>query len=289
MVTKGEGMMAADGVSSDVDQNQIDEANSAFWNELCGTQLAQSLGITDDSMESLRRFDAWYMDFYPYLETHIPFQSFSGQKVLEVGLGYGTVAQRIADSGAIYSGLDIAAGPVDMANRRLATTNAEGAAVCGSILDAPFPDAEFDYVVAIGSLHHTGALDRALCEVHRLLKPGGGATVMVYNAASYRQWALSPLKTLRRRWSDPARYVSHNEADERMRGAYDVNAAGAGAPQTEFVTRSELTYLTRDFASCDIVAENIGSESVLRFLPRPIACRLLGPYIGLDLYCRLVK
>ncbi|MPY73456.1 MAG: methyltransferase domain-containing protein [Alphaproteobacteria bacterium] len=270
-------------------QKQIDQANSAFWNELCGTQLAQSLGITDDSMESLRRFDEWYMDFYPYLETHIPFQSFSGQKVLEVGLGYGTVAQRIADSGAIYSGLDIAAGPVAMANRRIAETNAKGTAVRGSILDAPFPDAAFDYVVAIGSLHHTGALDRALREVHRLLKSGGGATVMVYNGTSYRQWVLSPFKTLRRKMSDPARYVSHNETDERMRRAYDANAAGSGAPQTEFAARAELAYLARDFARCDITAENIGAESILKYLSRPTACRLFGPYLGLDLYCKLVK
>ncbi|MFZ2102303.1 MAG: class I SAM-dependent methyltransferase [Oricola sp.] len=289
MVTNDEGKKVAEGASLDAAQKNIDEANSTFWDELCGTQLAQSLGIADDSMENLRRFDAWYMDFYPYLETHIPFRTFSGRKVLEIGLGYGTVAQRIAESGAVYSGLDIAAGPVDMANRRLRESNAKGEALRGSILKAPFADASFDYVVAIGSLHHTGALDRALREVHRLLKAGGGATVMVYHAASYRQWALGPLKTLRRKMADPARYVSHNEADERMRRAYDANAAGGGAPQTEFVTRAELAHLARDFARCDITAENIGAESVLKYLPRRTACRLFGRHLGLDLYCRLVK
>lgn len=288
-MANNENRKTAGPVSSVSDQNQVDHANSTFWNELCGTQLAQSLGITDDSIQNLRRFDEWYMNFYPYLETHIPFRSFSGRKVLEVGLGYGTVAQRIADNGAIYTGLDIAEGPVDMANRRLARSNAKGAAIRGSILDAPFPDAAFDYVVAIGSLHHSGALDQALREVHRLLKPGGGATVMVYNRTSYRQWALGPFGTLRRKMSDPTRYVSHNETDERMRRAYDANAAGSGAPQTEFVTRAELAYLAREFAGCDITAENIGAESVLRYLPRATACRLLGPHLGLDLYCRLVK
>lgn len=275
--------------SSESIQKQVDQANRAFWNELCGTGLAKSLGIADDSVESLRRFDKWYMDFYPYLKNHIPFTRFAGQKVLEVGLGYGTVAQRIAEHGAAYFGLDVAAGPISMANRRLADVNGMGVAIGGSILEAPFPDAAFDYVVAIGSLHHTGALDRALGEVHRLLKPGGGATIMVYNAISYRQFVLNPLKTLRRKMSDPARYVSHNETDERMRRAYDANAAGSGAPQTEFVTRAELAHLARDFSRCEISAENIGGESVLRYLPRSIACRLFGSYLGLDLYCRLVK
>ena len=280
---------ASNSTSSESAQKLVDQANRLFWDELCGTQLARSLGITDDSMESLRRFDEWYMEFYPYLETHIPFQSFFGQKVLEVGLGYGTVAQRIADHGAVYFGLDVAAGPVVMANRRLAQTNGKGIAIRGNILEAPFPDAAFHHVVAIGSLHHTGALDRALHEVHRLLKPGGGATVMVYNATSYRQWILSPFKTLRRRMSDSARYVSHNEADERMRRAYDANAAGSGAPQTEFVTQAELAYLCRGFSRCEIALENIGGESILKYLSRPTACRLFGPYLGLDLYCRLVK
>ena len=39
-----------------------------------------------------------------------------GKKVLEVGLGYGSVAQRIAENGAVYTGLDIAEGPVEMAD-----------------------------------------------------------------------------------------------------------------------------------------------------------------------------
>ncbi|MCB1436631.1 MAG: class I SAM-dependent methyltransferase [Rhodobiaceae bacterium] len=275
--------------SAPAGQARIDEANSAFWNELCGSQLARFLGITDDSPESLRRFDDWYMEFYPYLDTHIPFQSFGGKRVLEVGLGYGTVAQRIAGHGAIYSGLDIAAGPVDMANRRIAGIKAKGTAVKGSILQAPFPDATFDYVVAIGSLHHTGALDRALGEVHRLLKPGGGASIMVYNAASYRQWVFAPVKTLRRLMADPTGYISHNETDPRVRGVYDVNVEGSSAPQTEFVTRAELSHLARAFSRCEIIPENIGGEFVLRYLPRKFACRLFGPYLGLDLYCRLVK
>ncbi len=45
--------------------SRIDAANKSFWDELCGTQLAQSLGVTDDSAESLKRFDDWYFEFYP--------------------------------------------------------------------------------------------------------------------------------------------------------------------------------------------------------------------------------
>ena len=49
-------------------QLEIDQANMAFWDELCGSTDAQSLGITDSSPQTLKLFDDWYMDFYPYLE-----------------------------------------------------------------------------------------------------------------------------------------------------------------------------------------------------------------------------
>ena len=58
----------------------VSKANSEFWNELCGSQLARSIGVIDDSSSSLRKFDNWYLDFYPYLESHIPFEALSGKK-----------------------------------------------------------------------------------------------------------------------------------------------------------------------------------------------------------------
>ena len=47
-----------------------DKKNMKFWEELCGTHMAKKLGITELNSESLARFDNWYFDFYPYLDTH---------------------------------------------------------------------------------------------------------------------------------------------------------------------------------------------------------------------------
>ena len=41
-----------------------EEKNSEFWDELCGSHLAKSLGITDSSVISLKKFDTWYYDFW---------------------------------------------------------------------------------------------------------------------------------------------------------------------------------------------------------------------------------
>ena len=80
-------------VNSKID---YDRANADFWNELCGTNFARELGITDHSLRSLKLFDQAYLEFYPYLLKHVNLARMSGRKVLEVGLGYGTLGQKIS-------------------------------------------------------------------------------------------------------------------------------------------------------------------------------------------------
>ncbi|MEM9060561.1 MAG: class I SAM-dependent methyltransferase [Pseudomonadota bacterium] len=285
--------------SESPNQSEIDAKNAAFWDEMCGSQLAKQLGITDDSPESLKRFDDWYFDFYPYLFLHIPFAEMRGKKVLEIGLGYGTVAQKIAEAGAHYHGLDIANGPVSMARHRAGLVGARDADIRqGSILEPPFAEESLDWVVAIGCLHHTGNLAQAIGNVHTLLRPGGQAMIMVYNAASYRQFRDAFLKTLVRKLSGPFRSYRQPDADDRERGAYDKNAEGEAAPQTEFVTVTELKQLCRAFSTCTITPENIAKEefpklpllrSRIKKMTRNQLCRSFGPWVGLDLYCRVGK
>lgn len=280
-------------------QSETDAKNAAFWEELCGTKRAKDLGVVDNSAESLKKFDDWYMEFYPYLHRHIPFAELKGKDVLEIGLGYGTIAQKIAESGARYHGMDIAAGPVEMARHRCGLVGSEGADVRqGSVLEPVFADNSFDWVVSIGCLHHTGNLTQALRNVHRLLRPGGQAIIMVYSAASYRQFQDAPLKTLMRKLSGPFTSYRQPAADVRERGAYDMNEEGASAPQTEFVTKTELRHMCSDFSTCRIDAENIATQDFFRppFFKRYIKrmtrdqrCQYFGPYFGLDLYCRIGK
>jgi 2-polyprenyl-3-methyl-5-hydroxy-6-metoxy-1,4-benzoquinol methylase len=98
---------------------RTDEKNIAFWDELCGNSQARQLGITDSSPRSLEKFDAWYLELYPYLFDHARLQELDRRDVLEIALGYGSLSQRIAESGARYVGLEIAAGPVEMVRHRL--------------------------------------------------------------------------------------------------------------------------------------------------------------------------
>src|SRR4051794_20860436 len=127
--------------AGDATRRAIDERNAAFWDELCGTGLARSVGIVERSADDLRRFDAAYLGLYPYLTAYLPTPSRAGSRLLEVGLGYGTVGQLLAERGFRYEGIDIANGPVDMMRARLDLLGRDdcGARV-GSALDLPFDD-----------------------------------------------------------------------------------------------------------------------------------------------------
>jgi SAM-dependent methyltransferase len=154
-------------------QQAVDAQNAAFWDTLCGWNLAREAGITGRGEDDLRRFDELYLGFYPYLERYVP-EDFGGKKVLEVGLGYGTLGQLIASRNADYYGVDIAEGPVANMRRRLSWLGLpEDHALQASVLELPFEDGTFDHVYSIGCLHHTGDLERSVDEVHRVLVPGG--------------------------------------------------------------------------------------------------------------------
>ncbi len=211
--------------------------------------------------------------------------------VLEVGLGDGTVSQLIAEAGADYHGLGIAHGPVHMVNHRLSQSNLKGRAVQGSMLECPFPDNEFDHLVAIGCFHHTGNLQRALDAAWRVLKSGGRSMIMVYYAYSYRRWGTLPRFTLNHVLSDKFGIAfKQRPTSEAERAHYDASTKdGAGAPETAFTSASEKQRMTRKWSSCRVHRENIGQESVFRAWPRDSACRMAGPWVGLDICCDLRK
>jgi SAM-dependent methyltransferase len=272
-----------------VNPSVIDDANRSFWNELCGSNLAHALGIRDDSPESLAKFDAYYFDLYPYLARYLKLETMRGKDVLEIGLGYGSVSQRIAAAGARYVGVDIAPRSVAMVQHRLRANGLPGEVRCANALDLPFADHSFNRVVAIGCLHHTGNLKRALQETARVLKPSGTATVMVYNAHSYRRWLYWPSKTWRHWRADTTGHVrAPGETSERERWAYDAKLDGTAAPSTAFVSAAELRRMVDGlFSAGEIRQENAGTELVLRFVPRRLLLSSLGHVAGLDLYCQL--
>lgn len=274
-----------------MDNIEVSLKNSEFWDEMCGSGLAKFLGITDASLESLRKFDDWYFNFYPYLFDHIPFGAMQAKDVLEVGLGYGTVSQRLAQCGARYTGLDIAAGPVEMVLHRFKQNALLGAASQGNILKPESPESSFDYVVAIGCLHHTGNLRLAIENCWRLLRPGGQLIFMVYYAYSYRRIRMAPAATLRYMMRELGGHRGVvGVSGEHERAAYDTSSSGAGAPHTDWTSVRSLREYCQKFNQFSATIENIDQETPFGWTPRETLLATKWPRrVGLDLYATAIK
>lgn len=263
-----------------------DSANAKFWDELCGSWLARREGINGRSAADLSRFDLAYLGFYPYLLEYLAADRFEGKAVLEIGLGYGTIGQRLAGTAASYCGVDLADGPASVMASRLRHIGAPVAVARASARSLPFADHTFDWVVSIGCLHHTGSLAQSINEVHRVLKPGGQTLVMVYSQFSYRQWTRFPLRTIQAAFHELVRLPSDHPTSEAQRRLYDLDSLGIAAPQTVLVSRRQVRSLFRRFSDIRVRAENcddvVPGGSRLQMRRRMLWT--LGRTLGLDLY-----
>ncbi len=120
----------------------------------------------------------------------IDFQSLGDKDVLEIGVGNGSHAQLISTYARSYTGIDLTDYAVKSTTKRLELSG-ETHAVMSAIARKPavirmdaeqmeFADNSFDLVWSWGVIHHSANTRKILEEMHRVLRPGGTATVMVY-------------------------------------------------------------------------------------------------------------
>ena len=265
----------------------IGSLNSEFWNELCGTNIAITLGLTDGSPHSLQLFDSWFFSFYPYLKPFLDKALINQNKILEVGLGYGSVSTYLATHKLSYTGMDIAPVAVAMCDSRLLRIGGTHAGIEGDALDAPFSDSGFDAVVAVGSLHHTGDFDRAISEMCRVTKSEGVVCGMVYSLFSARNFIFQPIRTIRLAFRN-IRHPVRVKADEKLRWFSDHNQKGEAAPATEYFSRKALRSVLENYGQVEIKANNLDSLPIpfgLGDQTRKLLIKTkLATWFGLDLY-----
>jgi ubiquinone/menaquinone biosynthesis C-methylase UbiE len=114
-----------------------------------------------------------------------------GKRVLEVGPGAGGHSALLAKHGAIMTSIDVTFDRARSTQRKFALMGEvaqDCAALQGDAENLPFADNTFDIVYSNGVLHHTHDTERAIAEVHRVLKPGGQAVIMLYCKDSWHYW-----------------------------------------------------------------------------------------------------
>jgi ubiquinone/menaquinone biosynthesis C-methylase UbiE len=130
-----------------------------------------------------------------------------GARGLEIGSGAGRLTVELARRGLRLDTLDASAAMVQATAATLAEAGLrEGVGIQQADVHAlPFPDAEFDLVVAVGVLPWLHSPQRALVEMSRVLRPGGQLVMTADNRARLtsftdprRVLAVPPLKRLYR-------------------------------------------------------------------------------------------
>lgn len=111
----------------------------------------------------------------------IPFETLKDRSVLEIGCGMGLHSELMATAGARVTALDVSDTSVEATQRRAALKGFAIDARQGDAAAMEFPDASFDFVWSWGVIHHAAYTGRIVRQIHRVLKPGGQARVMVYN------------------------------------------------------------------------------------------------------------
>src|SRR5882724_1889826 len=251
---------------------ELKERVRAFWQEHpCGTKFA-------DASPGTRRYYELVEEHRYKKEWHIPraadFCGARGLKVLEIGCGLGTDGAQFALAGADYTGVDLTDASIDLARRRFELFELSGSFQTADAENLEFADESFDVVYSHGVLHHTPDTAGAVREIHRVLRPGGRAVVMLYHRDSYN-YRIN-ISLLRRagvhllRWNSGVKFVhiltaepedalreharslksgrSYSSSDEFL----SQNTDGAGNPLARVYSRHEARELFKDFSRVEL-------------------------------------
>jgi ubiquinone/menaquinone biosynthesis C-methylase UbiE len=155
----------------------------SFWqNSPCDSWFTQEPPGTPGFYRSL---DEHRYEVHRRLLSAVRFEQARGLRVLEIGCGCGSEAERFARAGAHYTALDLTNAAVNLTQRRFRLANLDGRFVQGDAENLPFLDGSFDLVYSHGVVHHTPDTPRCIREVYRVLAEGGRALIMLYYRHSF--------------------------------------------------------------------------------------------------------
>jgi ubiquinone/menaquinone biosynthesis C-methylase UbiE len=258
-----------------------------FWEEAsCGEKLyLQGYTREDYQKHSQRRYE-----LEPDILRFGEFARFRGKKTLEIGVGLGSDHQQLAEAGAILTGIDLTPRAVGHTQRRFELFGLKSELQVGDAENLPFPDASFDAVYSWGVLHHSPDTQKAIQEVHRVLKPGGFAKIMIYHKYSmvgYMLWIRYALLRLKPFTGLDEIYSRHLESSGTK--AYSRKQA------RELFSGFRIVSLETPLTHADLLTSDVGQRhrgaalNLAKALwPRPIIRSLL-PQHGLGLMVEAVK
>ena len=277
--------------------SELKERVRAFWEaHPCGTKFSHAEIGTSEFFEKIEahRYEK---------EWHIPqaarFAETRGLRVLEIGCGLGTDGAQFAKAGADYTGVDLTEAAIELARKRFELTGLKGTFQVADAEKLEFADESFDIVYSHGVLHHTPDTSAAVREIHRVLKTGGRAIVMLYHRGSYNYrigirvlrragagllQSEGGIKIVNALTGEPVESLREHAASLRnANGSFSAadflsqSTDGAGNPLARVYSRREARELFRDFREVELRAYFLNKRFIPllgKMLPRSIESAL---------------
>lgn len=217
-----------------------------------------------------------YQEYAPWMPAVMGFDQFAGKRLLEVGCGMGTDLLQFARGGARVTGVDLTPRSVEISRRHLHLCDERGDFAISDAEHLPFVDESFDVVYSNGVLHHTPDTAGAVRELHRVLRPGGLARVMLYHRHSWNYW----FEIVLHRGVLRGQLLRGQTAEDIMSRYVEVNEGGR--PLVKVYSRRQVRELFSSFGEVKVQVRQLVPEEFYffgRVFPRSML-NALGRCIG---------
>ena len=201
-----------------------------------------------------------YTEYAPWMPQLMGFDKFRDARLLEIGCGMGTDLLQFARGGACCIGIDLTPRSIEITRHRFRLYDTDGAFMVSDGEHLPFRDESFSVVYSNGALHHTPDTAGAIREVHRVLRPGGIAKVMLYHRNSLNYW----FDIVLRRGVLRADFLRGRSVAEIMSRVVEFSSHDA-RPLVKVYSRKEARELFSMFKDVRVDVEQM-TRAELRFL-----------------------
>lgn len=234
-------------------------AREQWGQDPCGAEYVREHELgTREFFERVERHR--YSEYAPWMPRLMEFEKFRGARLLEIGCGMGTDLLQFSRGGARCVGIDLTPRSIEITQHRFKLYGAEGAFMISDGENLPFRSESFDVVYSNGVLHHTPDTEGAIREVHRVLRPGGVAKVMLYHRNSLNYW----LEIVLRRGVLGGQFLRGRSAEEIMSEVIEFSDHGA-TPLVKVYSRKQARALFSLFKDVVVEVEQL-TRAELRFL-----------------------
>jgi ubiquinone/menaquinone biosynthesis C-methylase UbiE len=182
----------------------------------------------------------------------------------------GTDLLQFSRGGARCVGIDLTPRSIQITEHRFKVYGARGVFMISDGEHLPFRDQSFDVVYSNGVLHHTPDTEGAIREIHRVLRPGGVAKVMVYHRNSLNYW----FEIVVRRGLLGAEFLRGRSAAEIMSRVIEYSDHDA-RPLVKVYSRKKVRALFGLFKDVTVDVEQL-TRAELRFLSPLVSDSMLG-------------